>query len=58
MELDPKDPFERVVGQTAEAERREKAVRPLYQYERGLLTVKELAEKLEEIVEAPAGLES
>jgi hypothetical protein len=49
MALNPNDDFERLLGTTAEAERAEKAVQPLYQFERGLLTVAELAAKLRRI---------
>jgi len=47
--LDPNHPLDRLDGQLSEQARREQAVKPLRMYERGLITVGELAALLLEV---------
>lgn len=49
MRLDPNDPLDRLDAELSERARREAAVKPLSLYERGLITVRELADLLDQV---------
>jgi len=49
--LDPSDPLDRLDAELSEKARREAAVKPLSMYERGLITVRELADLLWQVSE-------
>ena len=49
--LDPSDPLDRLDAELSEKARREAAVKPLSMYERGHITVRELADLLWQVSE-------